>query len=536
MWNAGSAYIYERNGNGNWIQVQKIVASDREMADEFGSSVSISGNYAIIGAMGQDKDTIGGGYLNLAGAVYIFERNVNGNWNQMQKLVASDRDSLDGFGSSVSISGDYAIVGAYLEDEDSIGGNNQSNAGSAYIINRDINGNWSEVQKIVASDRDIDDNFGYSASINGNYCLIGACHEDEDINGSNTMSNAGSAYIFEKSLNGYWNQVKKINASDRDSIDRFGCSVSISGDYAIVGADLEDEDSIGGNTKSNAGSAYLFERDSSGNWVQMQKIDASDRFNNDYFGSTVCISNNTIIVGAPLEAEDAAGGNFMYHCGSAYIFEACNVHSYISPNVCNSYTSPSSNYVWTTSGTYLDTILNSAGCDSIITINLTIYTVDTSVTQTGIILTANASTATYQWLDCNNGNLIIAGATNQSFTPIANGSYAVEITENTCVDTSACFSITGVGIIENDFGNSLKIYPNPSKGKFTIETSNIQKNINVSVFSVQGKEIIKRIVYSYDDTKSSYEYQVDLSKSPKGIYFIRLWNESFVWVEKVVLQ
>ncbi|MBN4066174.1 FG-GAP repeat protein, partial [Candidatus Amoebophilus asiaticus] len=95
-------------------------------------------------------------------------------WNEAIKAVASDREANDEFGWSVSISGNYAIVGAHLEDEDTSGANYLSWAGSAYIVERDGSGNWNQVQKITASDRGADDKFGYSVSISGNYAIVGA--------------------------------------------------------------------------------------------------------------------------------------------------------------------------------------------------------------------------------------------------------------------------------------------------------------------------------------------------------------------------
>jgi phosphopantetheinyl transferase len=315
---AGSAYIFERDGSGNWTEVQKIVASDREALDNFGYSVSISGNYVLVGA---PSDPEGGNPLEHAGSAYIFERDGSGNWNEVQKIVASDRDVDDYFGFSVSISGNYAIVGAYWEEEDAEGGNTLVYAGSAYIFERDGSGNWNEVQKIVASDRALCDFFGYSVSISGNYAIVGVESEDEDAAGVNTLVYAGSAYIFERDGSGNWNEVQKIVASDRAEGDRFGISVSISGNYAIVGAYYEDEDAAGVNTLVYAGSAYIFERDGSGNWNEVQKIVAHDRAVYDWFGTSVSISGNYVIVGAYGEDKDAEGGNTLNYAGSAYIFE-----------------------------------------------------------------------------------------------------------------------------------------------------------------------------------------------------------------------
>jgi len=318
---AGSAYIFERDGNGNWNEVQKIVASDRAVQDYFGHSVCISGNYVLVGAPWEDEDTGGGNTISYAGSAYIFERDGSGNWNEVQKIVASDRAFEDYFGFPVSISGKYAIVGAYYEDEDAGGGNPLDGAGSAYIFERDGSGNWNEVQKIVASDRAEGDYFAYSVSISGNYVLVGAPWEDEDAGGGNTLNNAGSAYIFERDGSGNWNEVQKIVASDRAAVDQFCASVDISGNYVLVGAYGEDEDAGGGNTLSYAGSAYIFVRDGSGNWNEVQKIVAPDRDVEDFFGISLSISGNYAIVGAVSEDEDAGGVNTLESAGSAYIFE-----------------------------------------------------------------------------------------------------------------------------------------------------------------------------------------------------------------------
>ena len=112
------------------------------------------------------------------------------------KIVASDRQVTDYFGYSVAIDGNYAIVGAYLEYHDASGANVITNAGSAYIFER-TNGSWSQKQKIVASDRQATDYFGRSVAIDGNYAIVGAYAEDHDVNGGNEVVGAGSAYIFE---------------------------------------------------------------------------------------------------------------------------------------------------------------------------------------------------------------------------------------------------------------------------------------------------------------------------------------------------
>ena len=268
----GSAYIFRREG-ANWIEEQKLTASDGALEDRFGWSVSTSGDYSIIGAVGDDDNGQG------SGSAYIFKREGT-NWIEMQKLTASDGAAEDRFGYSVSIFGDYAIVGAPYNDDYG------QWTGSAYIFRRE-GANWIEVQKLLASDGNGFDNFGWSVSISGDYALIGAYYD------------IGSAYIFNRDIT-TWIEEQKLIASDGGGGDQFGWSVAILGDYALIGAPANN-------------SSYIFNRDSS-TWIEEQKLTASDGAHNDNFGHSVSISGDYLIVSA---VGDDDHGDWT---GSAYIF------------------------------------------------------------------------------------------------------------------------------------------------------------------------------------------------------------------------
>ncbi len=214
-----------------------------------------------------------------AGAAYVFQRDQGGvdNWGQVKKLIASDAQASDQFGFSAAASGDVTIVGA--NGEDAGGGN----AGAVYIFQRDQGSadNWGEVKKLTASDAQTNDFFGWSVSISNDTVVVGA--NGEDAGGSD----AGAAYVFEQDEGGAnnWGQVKKLTASDAQCCDRFGISVAISGETAVVGANVED---AGGST--NAGAAYVFRRDEggAGNWGETKKPTASDAQAFDRFGNRNC--------------------------------------------------------------------------------------------------------------------------------------------------------------------------------------------------------------------------------------------------------
>ena len=283
---SGSAYIFKRDGEA-WSQQAKLTASDGYSNDNFGISVSIDGEYAVIGAHFDDDNG------SASGSAYIFKRDGT-TWSQQAKLKASDGYSSDWLGYNVSVDGEYAVVGAHGDDD------NGSSSGSAYIFKRDGT-TWSQQAKLLASDGAYRDYFGAGVSIDGEYAIAGAWGDAD--NGSNS----GSAYIFKRDGTA-WSQQAKLKASDGAYDDLFGDSVSINGEYAIVGAWRDDDNGL------NSGSAYIFERDGTA-WSQQAKLLASDGYSGDLFGFSVSIDGEYAIVGA--WGDDDNGAN----SGSAYIFE-----------------------------------------------------------------------------------------------------------------------------------------------------------------------------------------------------------------------
>lgn len=295
---SGAAYVFERDGNGTWNEVVKLIANDGADGDEFGISVSISGDWALVGARGDDDNG------ERTGAAYVFERDDSGTWSEVAKLTASDGETSARFGASVSIAIDRAVVGA-------MGDNDYT--GAAYVFERDASDTWNEVARLADVEGVEGDVFGCSVSVSGNRVLIGA-EGDEQLAQRSGSPNVfervgGSAFVFERESSGAWSQVAKLSAGDIADFDRFGFSVSISGDRALVGAPdvrISPLDDVSG------GAAYLFERDTDGNWIKVQKFTASDGAPDDAFGVSVSIFGEYAVVGA--RKDD--------NCrGSAYVFE-----------------------------------------------------------------------------------------------------------------------------------------------------------------------------------------------------------------------
>lgn len=473
---AGAVYIFMRDSSRTWNFIQKIVPSDRQPYDAFGYAIAISGNYIVAGAYQNDYDFNGGNYISNAGAAYFFERDSTNTWQQVQKVVSPDRGVNEFFGMSCSIDSTIAVIGSTLDNEDAIGSNYISEAGSASIFTRDSSGTWNFTQKIVAADRGLQDGFGLFVSIDLPLLAVVAPYEDEDENGLNTLIDPGSVYVFEQNQAGVWLQEQKLVPPDRKSYQQFGTAIEIEGNHLICGARIEPGSPLDTAVINAAGAAYIFERNGNGNWSMAQKIVAMDRELMDQFGISVALSGGYYMAGAWYDDLDISGNNLLSQAGAAYIFGNCITTTYGSASVtgCNSYTVPSGNATYTVSGVYSDTIPGSIGCDSILTITINIVPVDTGISVNQQTITANAAGAVYQWILCPSG-IAVPNATGQSYTPAVTGNYAVIVTENGCSDTSACtfININNIGMNEYALSNSLHIFPQPAADVLYFDTNGI---------------------------------------------------------------
>ena len=262
-----------------YSQIDALAASDPAPYDLLGVSVAASGNTAVVGAFGDDD------HGNASGSAYVFDIPTG---NELFKLTASDAAADDLFGISVAVSGSTAVIGAYQDDD------HGNASGSAYVF--DI-ATGSELLKLTASDASANDLFGYSVAISGNAAVIGAYQNDDH------GSASGSAYVFDVTTG---NELFKLTASDASAGDRFGASVALSGNAAVIGAYQDDD--MGGAS----GSAYVFDI-STGS--ELFKLTASDGRAGDQFGYSVALSGGRAIVGA--NEDDHSGTN----SGSAYLFD-----------------------------------------------------------------------------------------------------------------------------------------------------------------------------------------------------------------------
>ena len=288
--NQGSAYIYYK-GNGAWEEQQKLIVPNGGDGDNFGFSVAISGDYAIVGAPFSDLGAID------RGNAYVFKRDGT-SWIFQARLRPSDGDANDHFGIAVGILGDYAAVGADLADT----------SGAVYIFFRDSvwvtnQPHQAKLSPPVAAESQ---SFGQHLCLSGNEIIIS--DDGEDFAGDVLR---GAVYIFTRT-DTVWTQTARLIASDGESYDQFGSDVHLDGDYAVIGATGDDIAPY-----SEQGSAYVFYRDTG--WTNSQpfqsKLVAPDPSNTNFFGAAVSIEGDQIVIGAfwkPNGSIPNAGDAFLY--------------------------------------------------------------------------------------------------------------------------------------------------------------------------------------------------------------------------------
>ena len=188
-------------------------------------------------------------------------------------------------------------------------------------------------------------------------------------------------------------------------------------------------------------------------------------------------------------------------------------------------------YAGSLSGNIRVIAINTCGTSTAQTINVIVNTVNTSVSQSGAVLTAEAAGATYQWINCI-GNTQLPGESNQSYTASAEGNYAIVVKQGGCSDTSMCYNVTFTEIVESTDLSAINVFPNPSNGKFTLEVvNNISPEARIEIYNVLGKKVY--MAYNYIQPASK---EIDLSKKLKGIYFIKLYDKEKVYIKKIVVQ
>lgn len=269
--------------------------------------------------------------------------------------------------------------------------------------------------------------------------------------------------------------VDTVNLTSAGGLDAFTCKLSCTPALAFINTTACDSyTSPSGNHVWTTSGVY-----------QDVLVSASGCDSLITINLTVNVTTSAVISPSACYSYTSPSGNHTWTSSGTYMDTITNIsgcdsvltiqltihdstHGAISPTVCFSYVSPSGNHTWISSGTYTDTVTNMAGCDSILTISLTVNAVDTSITRTDTILLANANGATYQWLDCNAGFTPVPGETGKIFSTSHSGNYAVQVTQSGCVDTSGCHIIDVPDGLHGRMPHDIQVFPNPTSAEVTV--------------------------------------------------------------------
>jgi len=695
---AGSVYIFDLNTSGVWVESQKIVAGDRapdlyypngysgeDLSDQFGHSVGVWGDYMIVGALNHDyRPDLSSDWQ--CGSAYIFERS-GGVWVQVQQIINSDNifaysdpsSVWERFGSDVAIDSNIIVCGSWSQDYTVLGTDYRKNAGAAYVFMRNTSGVWNETQKLVAGTRTTGDHFGWDVKIHDGFIISGVEHDDEDDNEINTLNEAGSAYIFQMDGTGTFNQIQKISASDRDSLDDFGYAVDITTNNIIVGAFQQDYNTIGTDSLQEAGAAYLYTACTPITFNQTLTVCSgqsitvgTSTYNTTGIYTDILVAQNgcdstvttDLTVGSQYlitqdisicDGESITVGTSIYTANGTYTDNLIAVNggcdSIVTTNltvnptynitqtieICDGDVATVGTSSYTTSGTFTDNLLTILGCDSVVTTtvvvnptfnntqNITLCqnetitvgtntynsagtyvdvlntingcdsTITTTITEsssTGFEISqniticygesyaignsnystpgdytdtldmvagfcdsivhtnltvnlpidlsvnvnvneieSNQNNSFYQWVDCNNNfqNITNTVSNQQQIVVAQTGNYAVIINNNGCIDTSACVFVNFVGLFENPLNESITIYPNPTNGKTTI-ANGIAETYNLVILNQLGQTVFNQ------QNIASINTELNLTYLPKGIYVIQIIYSDFTIVKKLIIE
>ncbi|HIA11201.1 MAG TPA: T9SS type A sorting domain-containing protein [Flavobacteriales bacterium] len=522
-------FIQKLDPNGNLLWAKSLGGSG------FDQGVSITtdalGNVYTTG----DFDTIvdfdpGVGTLNLTSAgvsdIFIQKLDANGNLIWAKSMGGTSED----FGHAITTDalGNVYTTGwfsAIVDFDPGTGTLNLTTAGiyDIFIQKLDANGNLIWAKSMGGTG----DDYGTSITVDalGNVYTTGYFETIVDFDpgvGTLNLTSAGASDIFIQKLdsNGNFLWANTMGGSSADQ----GISIiaDASGNVYATGSfrdtvDFDPDTSTLNLISAGASDIFIQKLDPNGNltWVKSMGgtlLDAGSStidtlgnvYTTGYFDTIVDFDPGTDTLNLTSVGQFDIFIQKLSQCFSSYSTD--------TQTACDSYTWIDGNTYTSSNSTATDTLTNAAGCDSVVTLNLTINTVESSVTQNGTILSSNQSGASYQWVECP-AMTPISGATSQSYIATSNGDFAVIVNYNGCVDTSACYTVSIVAIIANDFGNRLLIYPNPSDGDFTIDLGNTNESIIVKSTDLNGK----LIETNYYKTTQLLHLKIE---EPAGVYLL----------------
>ncbi len=463
--------------NAQFNQTAKIVSANREGRAEYGTSVDIAEDFAIVGA---SRETIA------SGAAYIYSKDSQGTWSYSQRLAATDPNEGAEYGGGVKFSNDFVVVAAGRAD---VGGTQR--AGALYVYDYQ-NNNWEFDTKLIASDMSNDAKLGMnptSLDVEGNTIVGGAPGENGWV---------GSVYVFTKEA-GTWSETQKILSPNPQGSDVFGVGVAISGDYIVVGANEVD---------GRKGAAYVYLKNSGGTYDYVQTLMASDAANDNFFGTSVSLSGDQMVIGA-------YGANMEQ--GAAYVFEKDNQGTWLEVQKLNGNASTEgTQFGWSTDIQQDYLVVSAPHIFGLEAGETYFYNRDSSGTWTEDQVIQGADTVGedfYGWSVAMNENQLIAGAPWEDHDE--NGGNEIDRAGSAYIFNNP--NILGVPN-HATAENNIAVYPNPVKNMLNLESQS-KAIANVKVYAISGA-----LLNEVNDIDSS-NFTLNISNYTNGFYFVNLTLE-----------
>ena len=445
------------------LQAQDIIYhSDAMEDDEFGYTVSIYGDYAAVSA--ERSDALG----SQSGAVYIFHFD-GMDWQETQKITASDGVAWDYFGAGLQIHENYLIIGNYFDDD--IG----MNSGSAYIYKR--NGTtWDFETKITADDGASADWFGLTVDINDEYAVVGARGDDA---AASLNDKAGAAYIFKNNNDGTWSQVQKVNRDTPNNVDEFGYSVALDGDYIFVGAPRQV------HAAGHRGSVYIYKKNGTGSFDLVETLENPEGTDSDQFGLRIDASAERLIVSTQKTAEIYSLENDTWTLETE-LFPQVNASSvgYVDVRIYNDYALINN---------YISALQGPASVHLFSDQNGSWEFVETYSETAGRRFSHS--------FDLHSGRIIVGAPRNDDQGDNAGAIFTFDFFDNTPPPTSI-EQISEVG--------NVSFYPNPVVDFININS--IEEIQSVQIFNLMGQLVVDE----------NYSPQIDVNHLPSGGYVLKL--------------
>ena len=467
--------------------------------------------------------TSNGGY-----DVFVQKLNPNGNFIWAKGMGGSTFD----YGRSISVdsSGNVYLMGDFRGTADFFSG-----SGAVYLTSRgssdvfvqkfNTSGIFVWVKQMGGVGTDVGqaittDSFG---NIYSTGYFEGTANFDPGAGTANLTSN-GSSDVFVHKLNplGDFIWAKSMGGTGTEGSNDIAIDHSMN--IYLIGwfeGSADFDPGVGTTSLISNGSEDIFlqKLDSLGNFLWATHMGGPD--SDVGYGLTVDDLNSIYTIGnfkSTVDFNPGAGVSYLTSNGNIDCFaqklDQCITSTKVdSLSTCGPYTWIDGNTYSSSNNTATYTLTNSAGCDSVVTLNLTINNVDATTYINGITIWANNTNALYQWIDCDNFYAPIPGEVYRSFTPISNGNYAVELIEYNCIKFSDCVPITTIGIRERNTIQNFRIYPNPSFDYLTITGS-------LGTYSINVIDLTGRVIITTDMTTDSL--QLDVSSLTQGVYLLRV--------------